>query len=107
MAHLILDPSQVSEEIPDGSELLREGGKPVIVGHDTPQPFPEPLLGIQFRRVGGLSLEHEPSLGLPNDGVYGGPLMLLAAVMNHQQPFAGMRGQQMSQELRKLPLPQL
>ncbi len=74
MAHLIFDPSQVSEEIPDGFDLLCKGGKPVIVGHDTPQPFPNPLLGIQFRRVGWLGLEHKPPLGPRMTASMGAPL---------------------------------
>jgi hypothetical protein len=106
MAHLIVDPSQGSEDIPDGFALLCQGGTPVMVGHDTPQPCPNPLLGIQLRRVGGLGLEPEPPLSLPNDGVYGNPLMLFASVMNHQPPLAWIIGHQVLQESRKFPLPQ-
>jgi hypothetical protein len=48
----------------------------MIVRDDPTQPLPDALLGIQFRRVGRLSLEHEPSLGVPNDGLYGSAFML-------------------------------
>jgi hypothetical protein len=71
---------------------------------DTPQPFPDALLGIQLRRGGGLSLEHEPSLCCLGDGLYGRPLMRLPPVMDHQRPLAGILRHQVLQERRPLPL---
>ena len=65
---------------------------------DATQPFPDTLLGIELRRVGGLSLEYESPLRLPDDGLYESPIMLLPSVMDDQQPFAWMRGQQVLQE---------
>ena len=41
-----------------------------MMGHDAAQPFPDALLRIQLRRVGGLSLEYESPLRLPDDGLY-------------------------------------
>lgn len=78
------------EEIPDGFDLFFEGRKPMIVRDDPTQPLPDALLGAQFRRVGRLSLEHEPSLGVPHDGLYGRAFLRCPPVMDDQQPFARM-----------------
>jgi hypothetical protein len=95
---------KVPEEIPDRFDVFAKGCKPVVMSDDATQPFPDTLLGIALRRVGGLSLEYESPLRLPDDGVYRSPPMLFPPVMDDQQPFAGMIGQQVLQELRKLPV---
>jgi hypothetical protein len=59
---------------------------------------------MQRRRVGGLGLAHEPSLGLPDDGVYRRPLMLCSPIMDPQQPCARMGDQHVRQKRRELPL---
>jgi hypothetical protein len=62
---------------------------------------------MQLRRVGGLGLEYEPSLGLPNDGVSRSPPMRFPPVMEHQQLFARMVDQYVRQQRRELGLAQL
>jgi hypothetical protein len=54
-----------------------------------PHPTPSYLscstfwCGTQFRRRGGLGLQHEPPLGLSGDSVDGGAFLLLPPVMEH------------------------
>ena len=92
--------------MPHSLDLLTEGGKPVVMGDDATQPLPEARLGIQLGRVGGLRLEHEPAPRVTDDGLDWSPLMLLAPVMDDQQVFPGIVGQQVLQAWRKLLLPQ-
>jgi rhodanese-related sulfurtransferase len=84
-----------------------EGRKPVIMGHDAAQPLPDARLRIQRRRVCWLGLQHESATRFPNDRLYGSPFLLLSSVLDHQQPLAGIVGQQVPQEWRQLPLAQL
>jgi hypothetical protein len=73
---------------------LIEGLKLMIVRDDPAPPLPDALLRVQLRGVGGLRLEHEASVGVPDDGLYGRSFLLCPPVMDDQPPFAGMIRQQ-------------
>src|SRR5262249_53700875 len=103
---LIFYTSEVPEEIPHGLNWLAAGGTPVVVGDDATPPLPEALWRIQLGRVGWLGLALEPASRATDDGFYRGPLMLLAAVLDHQQAFLRIVGQQVRQQSRQLALPQ-
>jgi hypothetical protein len=85
-------------------DLVLEGDKPVMVGDDATQPFPDALLGIQFERVGRLRIEHQTARRFTDDLHDGGPRMLRPPVMDDQQPFPWIIGHQVVQEQRKLGL---
>jgi hypothetical protein len=78
-----------------------------MMGHDTAQPFPHALLRIQLGRVGRLGLPQQPVARFPDDGLDGRPCMLLASVMDHQEPLPWIARPQVRQERRTLPLAQL
>jgi hypothetical protein len=72
------------EAITECFDLLVEGDKPVM-GHHTPQPFPELLLRVRLRRIGRLGPQHEPTAGFTDDLLDRCPLMLGAPVVDDQQ----------------------
>ena len=74
----------------------------MIMRDDPPHPLPDTFFGIQLRGIGRLGLQGQPALGVLHDGINRCTMMLASAVMNHQQPFLAIAGQQLMQESRKL-----
>jgi hypothetical protein len=106
MPHLCFDACHVAKEILDGLHLLVKGFEPMVMGDHATPPLPDPLLGIQLRRIRGLGLEQKPPCRSPQDSVDWSAFMLGRSVMDHQQPFVMVIAQQAPQEAREFLYPQ-
>jgi hypothetical protein len=65
VSHLLFDTGEVAEDMANRFNLRCEGRTPVMVGDDAPQPLPDPLLGIQLRRIGRLGLQYQSAAHFP------------------------------------------
>jgi len=71
----------------------------MIVGHHPPHPFPDALLGLQFRRIGRLAFEAQPSCRILEGGRDRCAFMLFCAIVDHSEPLAAIGPQQVPQEM--------